>query len=43
MTDPSLCERTDDLRGDVKEEDGGNEGEGEDEDDEGVTENRARE
>ena len=32
-----LCEGTDDLGGDMEEEDGGNEGEGEDEDDEGVT------
>lgn len=32
-----LGERADDLRGDVEEEDGGNEGEGENKDDEGVT------
>ena len=34
---PLLCESADDLGGDMEEEDGGNEGEGKDEDDEGVT------
>lgn len=33
----SFCERADNFRGDVKEEDGGDEREGQHEDDEGVT------
>lgn len=37
-----FCERADDLRGDVKEEDGGDEREGQHEDDERVTGRRCQ-
>lgn len=37
IEDDLFCERTNNFRGDVEKEDGGDEGEGEDEDDEGVS------